>query len=144
MRERPERLRAEAWRWMRLARENLAVAELRRRHTEFPERHACFWAQQAAKSAIKAVLVAEDVDPPKTHDLVGLVARCRARIVHALDSDKLNALTAWAVGARYEPIGSGAPSFEDAIGTARAVLDAAGVAVAETVGPEPDQTEDAT
>jgi HEPN domain-containing protein len=142
MSERPERLRAEAWRWMRLARENLNVAELRQRHTEFPERHACFWAQQAAETAIKAVLVAEDVDPPKTHDLPSLAARCRASVVRDLDSDRLNALAAWAVGARYEPIGSDAASFEDAIDTARAALDAAAAAVENTVGPEPDQTKD--
>ena len=86
------------------------------------------------------MLVAEDVDPPKTHDLAALAARCRAKEVRNLDSDGLSALSAWAVGARYEPIGIGAPSFKDAVGTARTVLAAAMVAVAQTVGPEPDQT----
>ena len=59
-----ERLRAEAWRWHRLAREDLTAAEYQAAATHLPRRIACFWAQQAAEMAIKAVFVAEDVDPP--------------------------------------------------------------------------------
>ncbi|MGH9112842.1 MAG: HEPN domain-containing protein [Acidimicrobiales bacterium] len=134
MRERGERLREEAWRWIGLAWENLAGAELRHQHEEMPERHACFWAQQAAETAIKAVLVAEDVDPPRSHDLVALAQRCAASEINGLDPARLGALAAWAVGARYEPIGQGASSFEEAVGIARLVVDAAAAAVERTVG----------
>ena len=107
-----------------------------------PERHACYWAQQAAETAIKAVLVAEDVDPPKIHDLAALAELCRAGEVKGLDSPMLDGLSAWAVGARYEPIGRGAAAFEEALRTARLVLDAAVAAVERTVGPHPADMED--
>ena len=36
----------------------------------------CFHAQQSAEKALKAVLVKNDVDPPKEHDLVKLCNMC--------------------------------------------------------------------
>ena len=69
MSDRAERLRREVWRWLRLAREDLAAAMHLAEAAHLPHRVACLLAQQAAEKAIKAVLVAEDIDPPKLHDL---------------------------------------------------------------------------
>jgi len=65
MSERAERLRREVWRWLRLAREDMAAAAHLADAAHLPHRVACLLAQQAAEKAIKAVLVAEDMDPPK-------------------------------------------------------------------------------
>jgi HEPN domain-containing protein len=73
---RAERLRREVWRWLRLAREDLAAARHLADAADLPHRVACLLAQQSAEKAIKAVLVAEDVDPPKLHDLRRLLERC--------------------------------------------------------------------
>jgi HEPN domain-containing protein len=50
-----------------------------------PAAPGCLLAQQAAEKAIKAVLVAEDVDPPKLHDLRRLLraAEAATRLVGA-------------------------------------------------------------
>jgi HEPN domain len=64
MSDRAERLRREVWRWLRLAREDLAAAMHLAEAAHLPHRVACLLAQQAAEKAIKAVLVAEDTDPP--------------------------------------------------------------------------------
>jgi len=85
MSERAERLRHEAWRWLRLAREDKAAAVHLADAAHLPHRVACLLAQQAAEKAIKAVLVAEDVDPPKLHDLRRLLERCASPIMAALD-----------------------------------------------------------
>jgi HEPN domain-containing protein len=60
MTERAERLRREVWRWLRLAREDLAAARHLANAAHLPHRVACLLAQQAAEKAVKAVLVAED------------------------------------------------------------------------------------
>ena len=65
MTARDERLRREVWRWLRLAREDLAAAMHLAAAAHLPYRVACLLAQEAAEKAIKAVLVAEDIDPPK-------------------------------------------------------------------------------
>lgn len=68
--------------WLRFAQADLASAArmLEDRGSHEP-RHACFAAQQSAEKAIKAVLVAEQIDFQKVHDLqqlVGLVDPKRA------------------------------------------------------------------
>jgi HEPN domain-containing protein len=80
MNERAERLRREVWRWLHLAHEDLAAAEHLADAAHLPHRVACLMAQQAAEKAIKAVLVAEDMDPPKLHDLRRLLERSASLI----------------------------------------------------------------
>jgi HEPN domain-containing protein len=63
---------------------------------------AAFHAQQAVEKALKAVLVLNEVDPPRTHAIEMLMARCGS-----IDPrlDRLAASCAWltdfAVGGRY-------------------------------------------
>lgn len=62
---------------------------------------ACGLAQQAAEKAVKALLVAADVDPPRSHDLLRLVRMLpAARASELLDID-LEELTRWAIEGRY-------------------------------------------
>ncbi len=137
MPDRRERLRAEAWRWHTMAAENLLAAEHIAADTGLPLRIACFWAQQAGELAVKAVLVAEDVDPPKTHDLVALVARCPVPQFQALDTQSLNALSEWAVGSRYPAdVPDAGPDLRDRLlATARQLVAVASGALAQLVGP---------
>jgi len=138
MNDRAERLHAEAWRWMNMAREDLIGAERAAADSEVVPRLACYWALQSAELALKAVLVAEDVDPPKTHDLLVLVARCADSGVRALNAGELAVLSQFAVAARYPAdvpdITESTPS--GLISIASTVLAAASVALQGSVGPE--------
>jgi len=63
---------------------------------------ACFACQQAVEMLLKALLLAHNVVPPKTHDLVELSARCAQHepAVGALE-DAARTLTQYYVATRY-------------------------------------------
>ncbi|MBI2403686.1 MAG: HEPN domain-containing protein [Gemmatimonadetes bacterium] len=88
--------------WLRTARSDLALAQAGRPTADVLYEQLCFHAQQAAEKAVKAVLVARQVDFPKTHvigELLKLVERegvtIAGRVWEASD------LTPYAVRARY-------------------------------------------
>ena len=56
----------------------------------------CFHAQQAAEKAIKAVLVAEGADLPRTHDLGVLFAAVPLSVPIGLDRASVLGVVAWA------------------------------------------------
>ena len=58
--------------WLRHARSDLAYATAPRPPGGLPE-GLCFHAQQAAEKAIKAVLVAQGIAVPRTHNLTSLL-----------------------------------------------------------------------
>lgn len=96
----PELVRA-ARRWLRWATEDLALAEHDFSDGTLVARGACMWAQQAGEKAIKAMLVAHDIDPPKGHRLdqmAGLLPDADAVLFIALD---LPELSRWAIEGRY-------------------------------------------
>ena len=64
-------------------------------------RGACIWAHQAAEKAIKALLIARNIDPPKLHDLDRLAAQLPDRDSSAFDEVDLPELTRWAIEGRY-------------------------------------------
>jgi hypothetical protein len=68
---------------------------------ELVPRGACIWAHQAAEKAIKALLVARDVDPPKLHDLDRLVGRLPEAVASVFDGLDLPELSPWAIEGRY-------------------------------------------
>jgi len=72
-------LAAEAIRWVAWARDDLAAARAMTSSTAavFP-RQSCYLSQQATEKALTALLIALDVDFPKTHDLL----RLRALIIN--------------------------------------------------------------
>ncbi len=59
------------------------------------------WAHQAAEKAIKALLIARDVDPPKLPDLDRLVSRLPEVDALAFDGLDLPELSRWAIDGRY-------------------------------------------
>ena len=88
-------------RWLRWANEDLIAAGHNAADAEIAPRVACGLAQQAAEKAIKALLVAADVDPPKSHNLLRLARMLteeRARLLLEVD---LEELTRWAIEGRY-------------------------------------------
>jgi len=85
---------------------NYAETDLRAAHTlldsgEFFPRQICFLAQQCAEKAIKAVLVFEDVDFPKNHDLDRLRDMIPDGWKFKENFPDLAELTIWAVESRY-------------------------------------------
>ena len=138
---RAERLRREVWRWLRLAREDLAPARHLADAAHLPHRVTCLLAQQAAEKAIKAVLVAEDVDPPKLHDLRRLLERCATPIMAGLDEPALEDLSRWSIAGRY-PADADEGTAGDAaacLDTATRVLGRAVQAATQLVGADPDE-----
>jgi HEPN domain-containing protein len=88
--------------WLRTARSDLALARAGRPTHDVLYEQLCFHAQQAAEKALKAVLVARQVEFPKTHEvgeLLKLVEQngvmIAARLWDASD------LTPYAVRTRY-------------------------------------------
>jgi HEPN domain-containing protein len=141
MSDRAERLRREVWRWLRLAREDLAAAMHLAEGAHLPHRVACLLAQQAAEKAIKAVLVAEDMDPPKLHDLRRLLERCASPIMVGLDEAALENLSRWSIAGRYPAdIDEGtAGDVVVCLDTATRVLERAAEAATGLVGADPDE-----
>jgi HEPN domain-containing protein len=91
----------EALRWFSFAREDLATARACFEQPEIPARQSCYFAQQAAEKAIKALLIANGGQVPRSHDLDFLRNKlppgARLHSTHPSLSD----LTEWVVGARY-------------------------------------------
>ena len=88
--------------WFRYAREDLRSAEFLLGMHPQPIEIICYHCEQAAEKMLKGVLAANDVEPPKTHDLVELCKRCGE-----IDESYLNlaeqciSLTPYGVQARY-------------------------------------------
>ena len=80
---------------------NVAQRELRVRRA--PNYDACcFHAQQSAEKYLKAFLVSQKVDPPRTHNLIDLLKLCLARDeTYELIRSALELLNAYAVDIRY-------------------------------------------
>jgi HEPN domain-containing protein len=66
---------AAVW-WLRLALGDLAAARGLLMADGVAPRQAAYLAQQAAEKALKATIALEGTEPPPTHDLIFLIARC--------------------------------------------------------------------
>lgn len=96
--------------WLRWASADLQVAKLTDDERIAPE-IAAFHAQQAAEKALKALLVQEQIDFPRTHSIGVLLALLeQAGISGVQDLIDATGLTRYAVSTRYpgeeEPVGS--------------------------------------
>jgi HEPN domain-containing protein len=106
-----ETLREAALTWIAYARSDLALARSPAPPAEVLPEALCYHAQQAVEKAIKAVLVAHDIDFPKSHDIAAL--RGLLPPILRLDPSLREAatLTDYAVAARYpgerEPLDPG-------------------------------------
>ena len=61
----------------------------------------CFHAQQATEKALKALLVLQQVEPPRIHDLVRLHALLDSSVRPDVDVDQLDRLTDLEAESRY-------------------------------------------
>lgn len=116
----------EAKRWLRYAREDLAVAETLARQGDARPRHISWNCQQAVEKALKAILVFTNSRVPRTHDLDALRDVIPQGWVIKQEQPDLAELTEGATSARY-PGDWPAPTRAEAsraLRQARAVLDA--------------------
>ena len=89
--------------WLRKAEEDLLVAENELHNVAWA---SAFHAQQAAEKALKALLVALKVDPPRTHEIEFLLRLLEEKGVETSEVSEAGKLTDYAVEARY-------PDFEE-------------------------------
>lgn len=62
--------------WLEFAAMDLDSAQFLLGMRPVPVEIICYHCEQAAEKLLKAVLVAADVEPPKTHDLIQLCKKC--------------------------------------------------------------------
>ena len=104
---------ADELRWLRYAREDLALAQALLEEGHPVPRHACWLSQQAAEKAIKAALVFTDGEAPFLHDLEALLNLMSEDWPEEIAQVDLESLTQWASDARY-PVDWPEPSADDA------------------------------
>ena len=113
----PDRRRALVRRWLSKARTDLTVAlVVLERGPDMDPWVCCFHAQQAAEKALKAVLVAQGVEPPFIHNLVALQALMPRDLELGTPVAELADLSASARGTRYatDADGSEDPTWDEA------------------------------
>ena len=86
--------------WLRRARSDLALARGRLRKSILAE-DLCFHAQQAVEKSLKAVLISNGIDFPRTHNLRILIDALPETIFRDPILDSSAALTDYAVSTRY-------------------------------------------
>jgi len=86
--------------WLRHARSDVALSRTATGADVLLEA-LCFHAQQAAEKALKAVLVAHNLRPPRTHNLRVLVELLPDEVPVPTEAEEAAALTDYAVMARY-------------------------------------------
>jgi HEPN domain-containing protein len=91
----------EAKRWLEYAETDLRAAHTLLESGEFFPRQVCFLSQQCGEKAIKAILVFEEVNFPKNHDLDRLRDLIPDGWKFKDAFPDLAELTIWAVEARY-------------------------------------------
>jgi len=72
---------------------------------ECPTDTVCFHAQQCAEKYLKALLVLDGIDFPKTHDIERLTALLVARADICLTTEEQGRLTDYAITTRYPGTG---------------------------------------
>jgi HEPN domain-containing protein len=89
-------------RWLAKARTDLTLATVvLEKGPDMVPWVCCFHAQQAAEKALKAVLVAQGVEPPHTHDVGALATLMPGDLTLDVGDDDLGDLTTFATGPGY-------------------------------------------
>ena len=91
----------DAFIWLRYAAEDLQTAQSLMSQDNVVPRHPAWLAQQAAEKAIKALLIAEQIRFPWTHDLDLLFDRIPDSLPVKMIHVNLSRLSEYAVNARY-------------------------------------------
>ena len=109
--------------WLRYARSDLELAGINRPEEVLFE-ELCFHAQQAAEKALKAVLIAKSISPPKTHNIRMLLDIISQVTIAPREVEDAAALTDYAVTTRYpgdfEPVGE--EEYREALKMAKTVV----------------------
>ena len=93
---------ADSSEWLDFARMDLQSAKYLLNMYPVPIEIICYHCEQAAEKMLKGALIAMDVDPPKTHDLVLLCKLCSETDSEYLSLlDSCIELTPYGVQARY-------------------------------------------
>jgi len=111
--------------WLVKVQDDLRIAELALEQEPPIVEPACFHAQQAAEKALKAVLVAHEIEVPHTHDVVWLVRILSKEYAAAVDlREPAAVLTTYGVSTRYPALRPGATIDEAraALANAKAIL----------------------
>jgi HEPN domain-containing protein len=87
--------------WLTFARNDLRSARTLLADEEIPPPIPCFHAQQAAEKALKAVLIACGINPPKVHVLSKLHDQLPDDAKAEFNPDDLARLDPWAVAGRH-------------------------------------------
>ncbi len=100
--------------WLRKAEKDLKWAEAMLLERDLD--YSTFHSQQAAEKALKAVITALKIQPPKTHDIEKLLNILDKNNVYTslLEKERIGELTKYAVEARY-PDFEEEPSEEEAV-----------------------------
>lgn len=94
--------------WVAKAEEDFKSAVHLLKMKDCPVGNVCFHAQQCVEKYLKALLVTQNLEFPKTHDLGELLVLLPARLRPSLDDEEQDRLTDYATVTRYpgdyEPI----------------------------------------
>lgn len=103
----PEKLIRVCAEWLAKAENDLTnAAHTLKLGENCPTDTVCYHAQQCVEKYLKAMLVLEGIDFPKTHDLERLMALVPAGLRPEISAEEQARLTEYATGARY-------PGWED-------------------------------
>lgn len=89
-------------RWLEMARRDFRGARTLMSGSPSEPALACFHAQQAAEKSLKAALVLERIDPPRSHDLNELYDLLPDSWEIPATPEELKRISKWAQEARYE------------------------------------------
>ena len=109
--------------WMNRARSNLVLAKNRILGAYLED--LCFDAQQAAEKAIKAVMIAREIDFPYVHDLGSLLSSLEETGESVPEAIRATvSLTTYATATRYPNVGAPVTEqeYREAIAIAEAVV----------------------
>ena len=88
--------------WAEYAEEDLTMAKSALRRSKPLSTSSCFHSQQCAEKYLKAILIAQDIEFPKTHDLLILNTLCvDAGILTGFTKEDLGKLSGYALHTRY-------------------------------------------
>jgi HEPN domain-containing protein len=88
--------------WAQYAEDDLTMAKSALKRSKPLTSPSCYHSQQCAEKYLKAILVAKDVEFPKTHDLPILNTLCNnAGIFTGFTKENLGRLSGYAVHTRY-------------------------------------------
>jgi HEPN domain-containing protein len=94
--------RSEQFDWVEYAEEDLIMAKSALRRSKPLPTSSCFHSQQCAEKYLKAILLSQDIEFPKTHDLLILNTLCAdGGIFTGFTKEDLGRLSGYAVHTRY-------------------------------------------